>query len=68
MFAVIAVRSMDFVLLEGILFLFALGWVIWAWRVREVDSPPPEVLAPPEPIQISASRVAPGQIEESKYD
>jgi hypothetical protein len=70
MFAVVAVQSMDFVLLEAVIFLFALVWIYWAWSVREGDPPEEEIPVPPAPaqVQISASQATPGQIDESKYE
>jgi len=67
-FAVIAVKQMDFLLLEGVLFVFAAGWLYWAWKIREID-PEEDLERPvPEQVQISAARATTEQIEESRYD
>jgi uncharacterized membrane protein YhfC len=67
-FAVVAVRQMDLVLLEALLFAFALLWLVWAWRVRPID-PEEEGLAPPPPKpEFTATRITSDQIEESRYD
>lgn len=68
MFAVIAVQQLDLVLMEAILFVFAAGWLFWAWRIRHID--PEENLNQPVPgqVQVSASQVTTKQIEESQYD
>jgi uncharacterized membrane protein YhfC len=67
-FAVIAFQSMDFILLEAILFLFAVGWIFWAWQVREGDLPEHKMPAPPGPVQIAAAQATQDQIEESRYE
>ena len=67
-FAVVAVKQMDFILLEGILLAFAASWLYWTWKIREIvpeeesDSP-----VPPQ-VQVSAAQISPEQIDESKYD
>jgi len=68
-FVVIMAPMMDLVLLEGILFLFAAGWLVWAWmiRVREPDLLDP-VLAPLPEVRFSAPKITSNQIEESRYD
>ncbi len=67
-FAVIAVKQLDFLLLEGILFIFSVGWLYWAWRIREIDPEEGLELPMPEQVQISAAQVTEEQIEESRYD
>ncbi len=67
-FAVIAVKQMDFILLEVILFAFAASWLYWAWKIRAID-PEEESDSPvPPQVQISAAQISPEQIDESKYD
>lgn len=67
-FAVIAIKQMDILLLEGILFIFASGWLYWAWRIREIDPEEDQDLPVPDQVQISAAQVTGEQIEESRYD
>ncbi len=67
-FAVISVRQMDFVLLEAIIFVFAAGWLYWAWRIREIDPEKDLDLPVPDQVQLSAAEVTTEQIEESRYD
>ena len=66
--AVIGVKSMDFVLLEAILFLFALVWLYWTWQVREGDPPEEIIPEPPAPVQIMESQATQDQLDESKYE
>jgi uncharacterized membrane protein YhfC len=68
-FAVIYSQELDFVLLESILFIFALGWLYWAWtlRVREVEGLMPERPLPGEP-RFQTQRITAEQLEESRYD
>jgi len=66
--AVVGVRQLDFLLLEGILFIFAAGWLYWAWRIREIDPEDDLDLPAPGQVQISAAQVSTEQIEESRYD
>lgn len=67
-FAVIAVKQMDFLVLEGILLVFAAGWLYWAWKIREIDPEEGPGLSIPEQVRISASQATAEQIEESRYD
>ncbi len=67
-FAVIAIRDMDYILLELILFVFASAWLFWAWKIREGDPQQEEIPPPPAPVQVLASQATSKQIEESKYD
>ena len=67
-FAVIAVNQLDFLLLEGVLFIFAVGWLYWAWRIREINPEEDLDLPVPNQVQISAAQVTEEQIEESRYD
>ncbi len=68
-FVVIYAAKIDIVTLEGILFLFAAGWLIWAWVVRVQE---PELLNPPQPplpeVSFRGPQITPRQIEESRYD
>ena len=67
-FAVIGINQLDILLLEGILFVFAAGWLYWAWRIREFDPEDDLDLPAPDQVQISADQVTTEQIEESRYD
>jgi uncharacterized membrane protein YhfC len=67
-FAVIAVQQLDLVLLEAVIFVFAAGWLYWAWRIREIDPEEGLELPVPDQVQISAAKVTTEQIEESRYD
>ena len=68
-FAVIFVSKMNIVLLEGIIFLFAIGWLAWAWMIRVQE---PDLLVPVQPplpeVSFQAPQITPSQIEESRYD
>jgi uncharacterized membrane protein YhfC len=68
-FVVIAVNKIDLVLLEGILFIFALGWFGWAWLVRIKDPGKEEEIKGDVPDLPSITpQITPEQIEESRYD
>jgi uncharacterized membrane protein YhfC len=67
-FAVVAVQQLDLVLMEAILFVFAAGWLYWAWRIREIDPDEGLELPVPDQVQISAAQVTTEQIEETRYD
>jgi len=67
-FAVIAVTQLDLVLMEAVIFVFAAGWLYWAWRIREIDPEEDLDLPVPSHVQISAAQVTEEQIEESRYD
>lgn len=67
-FAVIAIQQMNLILLEAIIFIFGAVWFYWAWSIREIDPEEDPQAAVPEMVQISASQVTAGQIEESRYD
>ena len=67
-FAVIGVKHLDFLILEGVLFVFAAGWLYWAWKIREIDPEEGLNLPVPDQVQISAARVTEEQIDESRYD
>ena len=67
-FAVIGVNQLDILLLEGVLFIFAVGWLYWAWRIREIDPEEDLDLPVPDQVQISAVQVTEEQIEESRYE
>lgn len=68
-FAVISSQKMDFVLVESILFIFSLGWLIWAWALREREV---EELKPALPLlgetRLQTQRITAEQLEESRYD
>jgi len=68
-FAVIVVRRMDILLLEALVFVFALVWFGWAWIVRPRGSVE-DGLAPPPPAQIRLGdpQITSEQIDESRYD
>ncbi|MEE8357172.1 MAG: YhfC family glutamic-type intramembrane protease [Anaerolineales bacterium] len=68
-FAVIFSRQLDFVLLESILFVFALGWLYWSWSVRVIELEQPHLDQPlPRKPHLTAQRITPEQLEESRYD
>jgi len=68
-FAVIFSRQLDFVLLESILFVFALGWLYWSWSVRVIELEQPHLDQPlPEKPRLTTQRITPEQLEESRYD
>ena len=68
-FAVISSQKMDFVLVESILFIFSLGWLFWAWTLREREV---EELKPELPLlretRLQTQRITAEQLEESRYD
>jgi uncharacterized membrane protein YhfC len=68
-FAVISSQKLDFVLLESILFIFSLGWLFWAWtlREREIEELIPELPLPGE-TRLQTQRITAEQLEESRYD
>jgi uncharacterized membrane protein YhfC len=68
-FAVISSQKMDFVLVESVLFIFSLGWLFWAWslREREVEELMPELPLPGE-MRLQTQRITAEQLEESRYD
>ena len=67
--AVIFSQQLDFVLLESILFVFALGWLYWSWSVRVIEQ---EQSHPDQPLprkpRLTTQQITPKQIEESRYD
>ena len=67
-FAVVAVQQMDLVLMEAVIFVFAAGWLYWAWKIREIDPEEKLDLPNPEQVQIAAVQATPEQLEESRYD
>jgi len=67
-FAVIAVKQMGFLLIEVLLFVFALLWVAWAWIVRPRETQEEEIIPPPNKPDLSASQISSEQIEESRYE
>jgi len=68
-FAVISSQKMDFVLVESVLFIFSLGWLFWAWalREREVEELMPELPLPGE-MRLQTQQITAEQLEESRYD
>jgi len=68
-FAVVSSQKMDFVLVESILFIFSLGWLFWAWtlREREVEELMPELPLPGE-TRLQTQRITAEQLEASRYD
>lgn len=67
-FAVISVQQMDLLLMEGLVFVFAVGWFFLAWKIRELEPEEDLELPAPTQVQVSASRATTEQIEESRYD
>lgn len=68
-FAVVAATKMDFLLLEALLFAFAVSWALWAWFVRPRGEAEGELDPPPSSeIKLSASLVTSKDLEESRYD
>jgi uncharacterized membrane protein YhfC len=67
-FAVVAVVKMDLVLLELLLFVFALLWISWAWYVRPRGEEEAELAPPPPEVDLSVSQITSKQLEESRYD
>lgn len=67
-FAVISVQQLDFLLMEGLIFIFAAGWLYLAWKIRELDQEEGLELPAPTQVQLIASQVTTEQIEESRYD
>jgi uncharacterized membrane protein YhfC len=68
-FAVVAVQSMDYVLLESILFVFAAGWFYMCWALRFVARPAKEIssMTVEEPRFMEPIITEEG-LEESRYD
>jgi uncharacterized membrane protein YhfC len=68
-FAVVAVKQMGFLLVEVLLFAFAVLWVSWAWlvRPREAHLTQPD-LPPPPKTDLSAPQITSEQVEESRYE
>jgi uncharacterized membrane protein YhfC len=68
-FVVVLAPKLDLVLLEGTLFLFAAGWLAWAWlvRVQEPDLLDP-LQAPLPEVRFRTPQITSDQIEESRYD
>ena len=68
-FAVVGIQKLNVVLLEGVLFLFGVGWLFWGWTVREKDPLENDQEPPlPPPVQLSASQITSEHLEESRYD
>jgi len=67
--AVIGVSKMDLVLLESVIFVFALVWLRWSWMVRAKDPDDIEIIEESLPEQgYRAPQITAEQIEESRYD
>jgi uncharacterized membrane protein YhfC len=67
--AVILPSRMSLILFEGILFVIAVGWFVWAWNIRARDPQFPEQREEPLPnVQIQPPDITTEQIEESRYD
>jgi hypothetical protein len=61
--------KLGLVLLESVLFIFALGWLGWAWAVRIKDPEKKEDFQEQLPDLPSITpRITPEQIEGSRYD
>ena len=67
-FAVIAVKQMGFLLIELLLFVFALLWIAWAWLVRPRGSQEEELDPPPPKPDLTALKISSEQLEESRYE
>ena len=68
-FAVVAVKSMDLILLESILFVFAAGWLILCWTLRAVEEPEEDFSgALVEKLRFKEYVITEEQLEESRYD
>ena len=68
-FAVVAVKSMDYVLLEGILFVFAAAWLLMCWSLRKIEEPAEELSGTPmEKPRLMEHKITEEQLEESRYD
>jgi uncharacterized membrane protein YhfC len=68
-FAVIAVRKMDFVLLESILFVFAVGWLYICWALRLKENSKEEYSDTQiEKPRLRDPKITEEQLEESRYD
>jgi uncharacterized membrane protein YhfC len=68
-FVVIYAPSMDIVLLEGILFVFAFAWLGTSWFVRARDPDKDEPIQGDHPeVRFQTPKVTSDQIEASRYD
>ncbi len=67
-FAVIAVQQMSILLVEVLLFAFALIWISWAWLVRPEEQQEDQLAPPPPKPALTASEISTDQIEESRYE
>lgn len=67
-FAVIAIQQMSLVLIEVLLFVFAVLWVSWAWKVRPEDPQEGGLVPPPPKPDLAEPRISSDQLEESRYD
>ena len=66
-FAVISAQQMNLILVEGMIFVFAVGWLYWSWKIRELDPEEDGESPLPPQVQVSASQITSKQIEESRY-
>jgi uncharacterized membrane protein YhfC len=67
-FAVIAVRQIDLVLLELLLFVMACVWLLWAWFVRPQGLEEGDELPPPPETDFRTPQITSNQLEESRYE
>ncbi len=67
-FAVIAVKQMDLLLIELLIFIFGLIWAIWAWFVRPQGGQKRTLDPPPPKLNLSARKITREQMEESRYE
>jgi uncharacterized membrane protein YhfC len=72
-YVVIAAPTFDFVLLEGLLFLFAAGWLLWTWNIRPRDPEPADLALKTDPpplsvVPTSEPVITRDQLEDSRYD
>ncbi len=67
-FAVVAAVKMDLLLLELLLFIFAVLWISWAWNVRPREEEEEGLAPPPPELDLTVSQITSNQIEESRYD
>jgi uncharacterized membrane protein YhfC len=67
--AVVLPSRMSLIAFEGILFVLAAGWLVWAWYIRARDPQLPEQHHESLPnVQIQPPQITTEQIEESRYD
>jgi uncharacterized membrane protein YhfC len=66
--AVIGIQKLDYVPLEAALFVFAVAWLIWAWKIREQEPEDEEDPLPPGQIEIPDGQITQEQLDASRYD